>query len=76
MEQEEIIHLDFLGNKIKVGDKVVALSHRDTSSRFLKRTVIKITNCFIRTEDKLFPPEKIIVIERKNGKKLFELDNK
>lgn len=74
---EEIIHLDFLGNKIKIGDKVVVLSHiQDRASCFLKRTVKGMTRCYIKTEDRQYPPYKVIVVERKNGKRLFELDNR
>lgn len=71
---EEFLLLDYLGNKIAVGDKVVCLWHRDTSSRFVRRTVLRLTRCYVVTEDKHFPPDKVIVVERKNGKKLYQLE--
>lgn len=35
---------DFLGRKLKIGDKVVALAHRRTSSTLYRGVIEKITN--------------------------------
>lgn len=64
---EEKIFLDYLGHRLSVGDRVVCLWHRDTSSKFVKRTIQRFTNCYVVTEDKKFPPDKVIKIADKKG---------
>lgn len=66
-EETEFKHLDYLGHELKVGDRIVCIWHRDTSSKFVKRTIKKFTRCYVVTEDKMFPPDKVIKVADKKG---------
>ncbi len=43
---------DFLGNELSIGDRVVAVSHRRTSSTLYEGTITKLTPKMVEVETK------------------------